>query len=507
MDFGSGGIPAAATDGEIFKLAAKVRPLATGEIEPARVVWAADSKSLIFQSKSAADPHLYSIAATGGAVKVLAEQRGVPIRVAGDGSLLWRVGQTPEVLGGERFPISTHIEQLREAELRLAFRRVWRTLGERFYDPSMNGSDWPGLLEKYEETAVAVRNSRQFDRVVSLLLGELNASHLSFLRKPWRGESRKFPKQEKTAHPGLVFRDGSTEGPLVIERVIRGSSVARLKDAPKRGETVVRIAGEPVTSHTSLQRFFNGAVDRALPVVIRAADGGERVIELRCISYASARTLDLGEREATARRRATQTAGISYLAVPNMSRGAFEELELMVYREALVSEGLILDFRNNGGGREADRMLALFSQVVHSTTVPRGGPEGYPHARRVHAAWNKPLVVLCNQNTFSNAEIFCHAMKVSGRAPLVGSATAGGVISAVKVTIPDAGVLQLPFRGWFQARTGENLDLNGAQPDFPVALGAADEHAGRDPQLAKAVEVLQKALAEGSPPVTPRVRR
>ena len=33
--------------------------------------------------------------------------------------------------------------------------------------------------------------------------------------------------------------------------------------------------------------------------------------------------------------------------------------------------------------------------------------------------------------------------------------------------------------------------MNGAQPDYPVALTPADEDAGRDPQLDKALEVLR----------------
>ncbi len=101
-------------------------------------------------------------------------------------------------------------------------------------------------------------------------------------------------------------------------------------------------------------------------------------------------------------------------------------------------------------------------------------------------------MILCNQHTFSNAEIFCHAVKHQQRAPLVGSTTAGGVISAVEVEIPDAGELQVPFRGWFQAGTGKNLESNGATPDHAADLTPADEDAGRDPQLDKALQVLDE---------------
>ena len=45
---------------------------------------------------------------------------------------------------------------------------------------------------------------------------------------------------------------------------------------------------------------------------------------------------------------------------------------------------------------------------------------------RSFASWTKPIVVLCNQNSFSNAEIFSHAIKTLKRGRLVGVPTAGG---------------------------------------------------------------------------------
>ena len=48
---------------------------------------------------------------------------------------------------------------------------------------------------------------------------------------------------------------------------------------------------------------------------------------------------------------------------------------------------------------------------------------GYPQDRQVYATWAKPVVVLCNRNSFSNAEIFSHAIKTLGPGRLVGVTT------------------------------------------------------------------------------------
>jgi tricorn protease len=510
IDFGERGFDATMTDERLQHLADRAKLLETGGMVPMRVLWAADSRSLLFQNRRAADNNLYSLPMAGGPPAVVAEQRGVPIRAAGNGALLWRVDQTPAVLKDGKttlFAFSASVVGRRSDRLALGFRRIWRTLGERFYDATMNGRDWDALREKYEAAAAAARTSRQFDRVVSQLFGELNASHLSFLRKPWSGETTKVKKEKATAHPGLIFRDGPQGGPLVIARVIAGCPVAELKDAPQPGETVTRIAGEPVSRHSPLHRFLNGGVDKVLPVVIRGKNGNERVIALRCISYARARALDRENREMAARETVAMAGKFLYLPVRSMSMDSFSALELAVFRADPNARGMILDFRDNGGGREADRMVSLFCQPKHSFTIPRGGPRGYPAARRVNPAWTQPLVVLCNQNSFSNAEVFCHAMLATRRAPLVGVTTAGGVISTVKTSIPDVGELAVPFRGWFETRTGKNLDLNGAVPDFPVELTPADEDAGGDPQLAKAIEVLKAEILDEAKPADPVYRK
>lgn len=477
------------------------RMLDTRGVEPTRVVWMPDSRTLLFQSARAKSRNLYSIQADGGGMTTVEEKRGVPIRVTSRGELLWRVNRTPEILSGgksTRFPIRMEVSRPRDEVLRLGFRRIWRTLGERYYDATMNGRDWPALRLKYEAAAVAARDSRQFDRVISLLRGELNASHLAFHRSPWPEEKPQNPEPAPTAHPGIVFADDDApaDSPLRIARVIAGSPAAALPHPPRAGEILTRIAGVEVTHRSPLERIFADAAKRPLPVTLRDADGNERVIELRCITYPRARSLDRAERAAaTLARVAARQPTAAYLRVPDMSRETLRTLELEIHRSS-EAEGMILDLRGNDGGRETDRLLQIFCQPVHAFTIPRDGPTGYPIDRRPAPAWDKPLVVLCDQDTFSNGEIFCHAVKHLGRARLVGRPTAGGVISAVKTEIPDVGELQIPFRGWFQMKTGANLDQRGAQPDDPVDLTPADEDAGRDPQLDKALEVL--GLSRGS---------
>jgi tricorn protease len=98
-------------------------------------------------------------------------------------------------------------------------------------------------------------------------------------------------------------------------------------------------------------------------------------------------------------------------------------------------------------------------------------------------------VVLCNEKSFSNAEIFSHAIKNLKRGKLVGVTTAGGVISTGSQSIMDFGTIRMPGRGWFLP-DGQDMELNGAVPDYLIWPLPGELPSGNDKQLDKAVQVL-----------------
>ena len=126
--------------------------------------------------------------------------------------------------------------------------------------------------------------------------------------------------------------------------------------------------------------------------------------------------------------------------------------------------------------------------------------------RLVYARWDKPIVVLCNQNSFSNAEIFSHAIKTLKRGRLVGVQTAGGVISTGGRNIMGLGFLRMPFRGWFVAADGKDMELAGCEPDIEIWPEPEEWAKGRDRQLATAIELLTEDVEAYRARPRPRLR-
>jgi tricorn protease len=157
----------------------------------------------------------------------------------------------------------------------------------------------------------------------------------------------------------------------------------------------------------------------------------ERLVHLEPISFTKAREL-LKESWISDNQRIVHEESngkLGYLHVNRMNWDDLFQFEEELFSLGYQKEGLVIDVRNNTGGFTADRMLSMLSHPLHAITIPRGGKRSYPLGYLDHFYWDKPIVVLCNQNTASNGEIICHAIKATKRGKLIGVRTAGSVIS------------------------------------------------------------------------------
>lgn len=475
----------------------RVVRLNTRGIQPERILWTNDSRSILFQSINRSTDALYSIDSLPRAkMEKLADRRGLPIRAREDGSLVWIVDRQPETFSkGKKtnYPISARVVRDRVAHQKLSYRLIWRTLRDRYYDPKMNGLDWNALRIKYERHAATAPKSRTFDSVVEMLLGELNSSHLKFVSGPgsdaWQSPRIDF---QQTRHLGLKFGRAHKSGQLIVVEVIPDSPADFSQPPIQSGDIVVSINGKIANSDSPIPQLLNGRMDQRVSLVVSDDEGNNHQHEIQPITYDEA--TELAERALiTAARQRVETLSsgrLGYVHIARMFWDDFEEFERQIYAAGHGKDGLVIDVRDNGGGFTTDHLLTVLCQPRHAITIPRGGAPGYPQHRKVYASWHKPLIVVCNQNTYSNAEIFAHAIKSLGRGKLVGVTTAGGVISADRDRILDTGTLRIPFRGWFQLGSGEDMEMHGAKPDYVVWPDPADLISGNDPQLKTAVQVL-----------------
>jgi tricorn protease len=109
--------------------------------------------------------------------------------------------------------------------------------------------------------------------------------------------------------------------------------------------------------------------------------------------------------------------------------------------------------------------------------------------RSADRKWTKPLVLLINNRSYSDAEIFPNAFRTLGLGKLVGQPTGGFVIGTAGIKLIDGSVFRVPRVGVATVK-GVNMEKEGVTPDYPVEAHPDELVQGIDAQLDKAVEVL-----------------
>ena len=403
------------------------------------LIWSPDSKKLAFQTSVDGRRGLYTVEFPDELKPKFATSNTGRDAVWLDkpSRILWLAGGVPQSqpLSGsaKRFSFRAyqHIDQ--STRFGAGFDAAWRVMRDWWYDSNHGNHNWDAVRRKYHDAAVSAPTMQALSRVVTFMLGELNGSHLGFYPSlPDVEDADDWTPQ--TVHTGLRF-DAMWKGPgLKVRDVIPDGPTDQEDARVEAGDVVLAIDGVTVDPDYDLTKVLNGRLDRDVKLRVRSADDEEREMTIRPISYSRARSLLypkwMDDNRAAVAKASNDSLG--YLHIQGMNWPSFLEFERELYDVGYGKDGLIIDVRNNGGGFTTDHLLTALTQPRHAVTIPRGGGQGYPHSRMVYATWDKPIVVLCNQNSYSNAEIFSHAIKGLGRGRLVGVPTAGGVISTGK---------------------------------------------------------------------------
>ena len=107
-----------------------------------------------------------------------------------------------------------------------------------------------------------------------------------------------------------------------------------------------------------------------------------------------------------------------------------------------------------------------------------------------------PMIVMQNERSASDAEMFPQGFKDLKLGRVLGMPTMGAVIGTGSFRLADGSMIRTPGAGVWTAK-GENLENFGVKPDVLIDNTPEDFYKGRDAQLEKAVELLKADIAAG----------
>lgn len=479
---------------------------------PSGLFWSFDSKALAFQSAINGKRGTYKVVFPNNLEPdFMSTHTGSYARWIKKGSkIIWLNDGVPAAFT-QKYPFKV-FQQTNIADYRrLAFRLIWRTFRDSFYDSAMNNLDWNAARLKYEDAAANAGSWECFERVTEMLMGELNASHIAFeqtkdSRKEWNPDYKAKGWNKRTAALGLRFEESFSGPGLKISHTVKNSASDRAEQPVLPGEVLLAIDGMPVLPVTDLSSLLSGRYPRSIALRVQGVDGTERVVEVEEDSFGDLRKLVRKEWMASNREMVDQLSDgrLGYLDIKAMDFASLRQFEKEIYARGFGKDGLVIDVRNNNGGFISDHLLSILCHPGHAVTVPRDGEECYQQGYLPSAAWFKPIVVLCNEYSASNAEIFSHAIKTLGRGSIVGMPTQRSVISTDTKRILDVGTIRVPHRGWFTLPDGQDMEYKPCLPHYVVHVSPGDIPEGRDAQLDKAVEILMDEIRSGDAVKAPK---
>jgi tricorn protease len=181
---------------------------------------------------------------------------------------------------------------------------------------------------------------------------------------------------------------------------------------------------------------------------------------------------------------------IAYAYMKNMGGGELEKFLIDMTSEAYHRDALILDLRYNTGGNVHDKVLQFLSQKPYLQWKYR---EGALTVQPNFTPAGKPIVLLVNEQSLSDAEMTAAGFKQLGLGKIIGTETYRWIIFTSGKGLVDGSFYRLPAWGCYTL-DGKNIEKEGVTPDIFVPMNFKDRLENRDPQLDRAIEEIMKEL-------------
>ena len=387
----------------------------------------------------------------------------------------------------ESKPVAFNAEMtLREAaERAYEFEHIWRQVVKKFYVTDLQKTDWNYYKENYARFLPHINNNRDFAEMMSEMLGELNASHTG---------CRYFPKPknpDETASLGVFYDDTYTGKGMKVAEVIDKSPLIQASSQIKTGTIIEKIDGREIGTETNIYQLLNRRAGKyTLLALYDEASKKHWEETVKPISPAQLNEL-LYQRWVKRMQDMTDKLSngqIGYMHVRGMDDESYRAFYEQVMGKYSNKKALIVDTRFNGGGWLHDDLATFLSGKKYLEFMPRERKIGVEPQNK----WIKSSAVLMNEGNYSDAHMFPVVYKTLGIGKLVGMPVPGTGTAVWWETLQDNTlVFGIPQVG-IVTLDGKYYENNQLEPDFKVMNDYAEVTQGKDQQLQKAVEVLNK---------------
>ncbi len=392
----------------------------------------------------------------------------------------------PAAASAAKTEVKKDVEVVLDDEFRQMFYETWGVLEQNYYDVNFHGADWPAVRDYYASLLPYVRTRADLRTLITDLLGELNSSHLGFTSN---GSEEKRETRIRTYSTGILFDNAS---PYKVSGVLADSPADRFGIDVKKGDELVAVNGVRVDKAVNREKYFSGAVPMDEMKLTFSRGGKEIDTKVHTVSSMAVKTLEYKEWEEQRAGIVSEKTGgkVGYIHMRAMGAEDLESFLRKMHTEVYDKDALILDLRYNNGGNVHKEVIDFLRGQSHFEWAYRDFPRtSHPNV----TPGDRPIVVLVNEHSLSDAEVTSNGIKTLGIAKLVGTETYRWIIFTSSVRLLDGSTCRMPAWGCYSVIDGSDLENTGVKPDIYVRNTFKDRLEGKDPQLDAAIaEVLRE---------------
>ncbi len=367
------------------------------------------------------------------------------------------------------------------------YDKAWRLIYTKYVDDTQNQQNWERWRHKYDNV---IKDEEDAYVAIGTMVDSLGDVYTKFLTpKEYKEESESIEGSLK----GIGVQIGVRDGKLLI--------IAPLEDTPgeKAGllseDEILEINGESTKGITveAAADKIRGPEGTSVKLLIKRKGIANKLYTIQRAN------IELKSVSTKAPKIGKVDDNLGYIRLSSfISRNAASEFQNAL-NQLKDKDGIIIDLRSNPGGLLTNAIYIADMLLSNKTIVSTVDRDGYKETQNSlsQVSTNQPIVVLINGGSASASEILSGALKDNKRAIIVGKKSFGkGLVQEIN-KLPDGSALHITIQKYLTPN-GTDIHKKGITPDYVVDIKEADIKANKDPQLAKACEILQQQVGKAT---------
>ncbi|HWB26514.1 MAG TPA: S41 family peptidase [Chitinophagaceae bacterium] len=370
------------------------------------------------------------------------------------------------------------------AEFSQVFHEAWAQLDENYYDEKFHGIDWKKTEQYYSQFLPYLNNRNDLRVLLNDMLGELNSSHQGFSSF---GADETISLHNTTMQTGIIF---DNTNPYKVDHVLFNSAADKDDIKVQPGDMLTTVDDKSIDpAQDRFYYFTRPSLDKEIKLGFKR---GKDTITVKIHPQFSIVDGLYDEWIDNNQKRVDERGNkrIAYSCMKDMGEGQLEHFIEDMTKELINRDALILDLRYNTGGNVHDKVLEFLSQRSYLQWKYR---EGKLTKQPNFAPSDKPIILLTNEQSLSDAEMTATGFKALKLGKIVGNETYHWIIFTSGAGLVDGSFVRLPSWGCYTL-DGKDIEFNGVQPDIKVVNTFEDRINNRDPQLDAAIDEILKEL-------------